>query len=72
MVGRQRTPKFWLLWPKELHGHEFAIGQLKVRTKVTGYVKKHEITGQVLGERTCPCRKKCWKPWVCGSYRHRS
>lgn len=50
MVGRQKNTEILAtLAEKELHGHEFAIGQLKVRTKVTGYVKKHEITGQVLG-----------------------
>lgn len=50
MVGRQKnTEILTTLAEKELHGHLFAIGQLKVRTKVTGYIKKHEITGQVLG-----------------------
>ncbi len=50
MVGRQKSTEILTtLAEKELHSHYFAIGQLKVRTKVTGYIKKHELTGQVLG-----------------------
>lgn len=34
---------------KEVFGNRVALGELKVTTKVTGYVKKHELSGQVLG-----------------------
>jgi len=34
---------------KELFGHRLYTGQLKVTTRVTGFIKKHEKTGQVLG-----------------------
>ncbi|MCL6610205.1 MAG: DEAD/DEAH box helicase [Peptococcaceae bacterium] len=34
---------------RDLNGHRLYTGQLKVTTRVTGYVKKHERTGQVLG-----------------------
>ena len=45
----KRTPKFWLLGRKELHGHE-SPSTAQGTDQSTGYVKKHEITGQVLGE----------------------
>lgn len=34
---------------KEVHGHRLYSGQLRVTTRVTGFIKKHEKTGQVLG-----------------------
>lgn len=50
MVGREKSTEILnTLVQKELYGNLFSAGQLKVRTKVTGYIKKHEITGQVLG-----------------------
>ncbi len=38
-TGRQR----------KINGHRLYSGQLKVTSSVTGYIKKHEKTGQVLG-----------------------
>ncbi len=67
MVGRQKSTEILTtLAEKELHSHYFAIGQLKVRTKVTGYIKKHELTGQVLGGDNLSLPEKYWKPWACG------
>ncbi|MFZ5644632.1 MAG: DEAD/DEAH box helicase [Bacillota bacterium] len=34
---------------KELYGNTVFTGQIRVTTRVTGYIKKHETTGQVLG-----------------------
>lgn len=34
---------------KEFNGHMLYTGQLKVTTRVTGFIKKHELTGQVVG-----------------------
>jgi DEAD/DEAH box helicase domain-containing protein len=34
---------------KELFGHRLNTGQLRVTSRVTGFVKKHEQTGQVVG-----------------------
>ncbi|MCL5057844.1 MAG: DEAD/DEAH box helicase [Actinobacteria bacterium] len=34
---------------KEINGQRVYTGQVRVTTRVTGYVKKHEITGQVMG-----------------------
>lgn len=34
---------------KDLNGSRLYTGQLKVTTRVTGYIKKHERTGQVIG-----------------------
>lgn len=34
---------------KELFGHRLYTGQLRVTSRVTGFVKKHEQTGQVVG-----------------------
>jgi DEAD/DEAH box helicase domain-containing protein len=34
---------------KEIHGLDIYTGQLRVTTRVTGFVKKHQLTGQVLG-----------------------
>jgi DEAD/DEAH box helicase domain-containing protein len=50
MVGREKSTEILeTLAEKELYGHRFAVGRLRVRTRVTGYIKKHELTGQVLG-----------------------
>jgi DEAD/DEAH box helicase domain-containing protein len=50
MVGREKSTEILeTLSEKELYGHRFAVGRLRVRTRVTGYIKKHELTGQVLG-----------------------
>ena len=50
MVGREKSTEILeTLAEKELYGHHFAVGRLRVRTRVTGYIKKHELTGQVLG-----------------------
>lgn len=50
MVGRDKTTEILeTLAEKELHGHRFGFGQLRVRSRVTGYIKKHEFSGQVLG-----------------------
>ncbi|MGI5839511.1 MAG: DEAD/DEAH box helicase [bacterium] len=37
---------------KEMFGNRVGLGELKVTTKVTGFVKKHELSGQVLGGGT--------------------
>ncbi|HKM40163.1 MAG TPA: DEAD/DEAH box helicase [bacterium] len=50
MVSREKkTEILATLAQKEQPGYGLAFGQLKVRTKVNGYIKKHERTGQVLG-----------------------
>jgi len=39
---------------KPLRDNRAYLGNLRVRTRVTGYVKKHEATGQVLWEYQLP------------------
>ncbi|MFY9372248.1 MAG: DEAD/DEAH box helicase [bacterium] len=34
---------------RDFHGNSLGVGTLRVTTQVTGYLRKHEITGQVLG-----------------------
>ena len=34
---------------KEIHGNTVYCGQIRVTTRVTGFIKKHEVTGQILG-----------------------
>jgi len=50
MCGRDKSTEI-LSTDRErsLNGHRLYTGQLRVRTKVTGYVKKDEHTGQVIG-----------------------
>lgn len=50
MCGREKSTEILSVdREKELNGHKLYTGQLRVRTRVTGYVKKEEYTGQVIG-----------------------
>lgn len=50
MCGREKSTEILSTdREKELNGHKLYTGQLRVRTRVTGYVKKEEHTGQVIG-----------------------
>lgn len=50
MCGRDKTTEILSVErSKELFGYRLGTGQLKVTTRVTSYIKKHERTGQVLG-----------------------
>lgn len=50
MCGREKSTEIMTTdRTKTLNGHQLFTGQLKVTTKVTGFVKKHEKTGQLLG-----------------------
>ncbi|MFZ5631307.1 MAG: DEAD/DEAH box helicase [Bacillota bacterium] len=50
MCGRDKTTEILSVdRSREMNGHRLYTGQLKVTTRVTGYMKKHEKTGQVVG-----------------------
>ncbi|MDF9409729.1 MAG: ATP-dependent RNA helicase DeaD [Pelotomaculum sp. PtaB.Bin013] len=50
MCGREKNTEILSTEAgKELNGHRLYSGQLKVTTRVTGFIKKHEKTGQVVG-----------------------
>jgi DEAD/DEAH box helicase domain-containing protein len=71
MVGREKSTEILeTLSEKELYGHRFAVGRLRVRTRVTGYIKKHELTGQVLGGESLSLPEEVLETvgmWVCPS-----
>jgi DEAD/DEAH box helicase domain-containing protein len=50
MVRRDKTTEILDIQKEKMfNGNQIASGLLKVTTKVTGFIKKHEIGGQVLG-----------------------
>lgn len=50
MCGRDKSTEILATdRSKKLHSHSLFTGQLKVTTKVTGFIKKHEKTGQIVG-----------------------
>ncbi len=50
MCGRDKSTEILAVdRSKEFFGHKLFTGQLKVITRVTGFIKKHERTGEVVG-----------------------
>ncbi|MFX4263352.1 DEAD/DEAH box helicase [Pelotomaculum propionicicum] len=50
MCGREKSTEILAVdRSKDFFGHKLFTGQLKVTTRVTGYIKKHERTGEVVG-----------------------
>ncbi len=50
MCGRDKTTEIMSVDRiRDLNGHRLHTGQIKVTTRITGFVKKHERTGHVVG-----------------------
>ncbi len=50
MCGREKSTEILAVdRSKDFFGHKLFTGQLKVTTRVTGFLKKHERTGEVVG-----------------------